>query len=413
MTETRRAVVTGIGVISPLGNSAAELYSALKNGRSGVRVMPEWHDRFGKNIAAAPVSLDPVRVKQISRKVRRTMGNAALFAGLAAQEAVAESGIDAAEFTTGRTACVIGSTIGSASSMMEACLAEAEQRRDDLSSCHFFRLMSHSSSFNVADMFGINGIQLSPCAACASGLQALGTAQELIRLGKADVVIAGGSDESTSLVASSFQLLYALAERETDQPETLPRPFDADREGLVCSEGAGILVVEELEHARKRGADILFEIAGYATNCSGWHVSHSDERQIANCMKTALADARIAAESVDYVSAHATGTQIGDKAEADAIRTVFGDRVPVSSLKGHLGHTLGASGALELAAVRGMMRDGIVLPTRNLEHVSDCAGILLPRTIEERKVRVFVKNSIAFGGVNSSLVCRVVDDMEN
>ena len=404
--EKRRAVVTGIGVVSPLGNSASVFYEALKAGRSGIRAMTEWHGEFGKNIAGAPVSLAPAEVKAISRKVRRTMGNAALFSGVAAAQAVAQSGLDAAEFSAGRIGCVIGSTVGSASSMTEACVAEFEGRRDDLSACHLFRLMSHSSSFNVADMFGINGIQLSTNSACASGLQAVGTALELIQLGKADAVIAGGSDEATPLVASSFQLLYALAEEESAEPETLSRPFDARRQGLVCSEGAGILVVEELEHARRRGAEILFEVAGYATNCSGWHVSHSDAKQIANCMRTALDDAGIAPSEVDYVSAHATGTRVGDQAEAEAIREVLGGGVPVSSLKGHIGHTLGASGALELAAVAGMMRENLVLPTRNLEEVDDCAGILLPRTAEERELRVCLKNSIAFGGVNATLVCR-------
>jgi len=404
--EKRRAAVTGIGVVSPLGNSVSAFYDALKQNRSGIRAMTEWNDYFGKNIAGAPVTLDPVEVKKINRKIRRTMGNAALFAGLAAQEAVAQSGLDPAEFSAGRIGCVIGSTIGSASSMTEACVAEYERRRDDLSACHFFRLMSHSSSFNVADMFGINGPQLSTNSACASGLQSLGTALELIQLGKLDAVLAGGSDESTPLVASSFQLLYALAEEETPEPQKLSRPFDAAREGLVCSEGAGILVVEEYEHAKRRGAPILFEIAGYATNCSGWHVSHSDEKQIANCMKAALEDAQVNADEIDYISAHATGTKVGDQAEAVAIRSVFGDRVPVSSLKGHLGHTLGASGALELAAVYRMMQDGLVIPTRNLETVEDCAGILLPRTVMEQKVKTFVKNSNAFGGVNASLVCR-------
>ena len=407
--NNRRAVVTGIGVVSPLGNSIDSLWEALLANRSGVRAMPEWFEYFGKNIANAPVTLDQLQVKQINRKVRRTMGNAALYAGIAAQEAVKNSGIDPAIFTTGRTACVIGSTVGSASSMTDACTAEAEGRRDDLSACHFFRLMSHSSAFNVADLFGINGIQLAPCSACASGLQALGAAQELIKLGKADVVVAGGSDETTSLVASSFQLLYALAERESDEPEKLARPFDAAREGLVCGEGAGILIVEEYEHAKARGAEILFEIAGYATNCSGWHVSHSDEAQIANCMRSAMADAGVNADEVDYVSAHATGTKVGDAAEAAAIRSVLGEDVPVSSLKGHLGHTLGASGAVEMAAVHGMMKNGLILPTRNLETVDDCSGILLPCSIMEQKVRVCVKNSIAFGGVNASMVCKALD----
>ena len=308
----RRAVVTGIGAITPLGNSTDGLYRALLENRSGIRAMTEWRDEFGRNIAGAPVVLDPAEVKKISRKVRRTMGNAALFAGLAAQEAVNQSGLEPEFFTSGRVGCVIGSTVGSASSMTEACVADYEGRRNDLSACHFFRLMSHSSSFNVADMFGINGPQLSTNSACASGLQALGTALELIQLGKVDAVLAGGSDESTPLVASSFQLLYALAEEESPEPDKLSRPFDAGRTGLVCSEGAGILVVEELEHAKRRGAPILFELAGYATNCSGWHVSHSDELQIANCMHAALADAGINAEEVDYVSAHATGTRVGE-----------------------------------------------------------------------------------------------------
>ena len=408
MAEKRRAVVTGIGVASPLGNSSEAMYAALKEGRSGIRPMPMWQEKFGKTIAAALVTLDETQVKKISRKVRRTMGNAALFSAIAAQEAVENSGFPQEEFTSGRGACVIGSTVGSASSMVEACVAESEGRRDDLSACHFFKLMSHSSSFNVADLFGINGVQLSPCSACASGLQSVGAALELIQLGKADAVVCGGSDETTSLVASSFQLLYALAERETDTPETLSRPFDASREGLVCAEGAGVLMVEEYEHAVRRNAPILFELAGYATNCSGWHVSHSDELQIANCMKAALADAGVAPEEIDYVSAHATGTIVGDKAEAAAIASVLGNKVPVSSLKGHLGHTLGASGALELAAVYGMMRDGIIIPTRNLESVTDCSGIWLPDKIIDHKINTFIKNSIAFGGVNASLVCRTV-----
>lgn len=404
--EKRRAAVTGIGAVSPLGNSVAALYNALKNGRSGIRAMTEWHDIFGRNIAGAPVSVDPAEAKKISRKVRRTMGNAALFAGIAAGEAVEQSGLTPEFLSSGRVGCIIGSTVGSASSMTEACIAEYEGRRDDLSACHFFRLMSHSSSFNVADMLGINGPQLATNSACASGLQALGAALELIQLGKVDAVLAGGSDESTPLVASSFQLLYALAEEESPEPEKLSRPFDSERTGLVCGEGAGVLVVEELEHAKRRGAPILFEIVGYATNCSGWHVSHSDEKQIANCMISALADAGINADEVDYVSAHATGTRVGDQAEAAAIRAVLGDRVPVSSLKGHLGHTLGASGAVELAAVAGMMREGVVLPTRNLETVDDCSGIMLPRTMLERRVRICLKNSIAFGGVNATLICR-------
>jgi len=274
----RRVVVTGIGIVSPLGNTVDTLWNALMENRSGVRVMPEWREYFGMDCVNAPVSVTEDEIRSINRKIRRTMGNAALYACIASKEAVAQSTLDPEIFQSGRVGCVVGSTVGSASSMMEACAAEAAGQRDKLSSCHFFRLMSHSACFNLSEMYGINGIQLAPCSACASGLQSIGTAQEMIRLGKADVVLAGGTDESTTLVASSFQLLYALAENGAEHPETVAKPFDADRSGLVCGEGAGILVLEEYEHAVRRNADILFEIAGYATNCSGHHASRSDER---------------------------------------------------------------------------------------------------------------------------------------
>ncbi len=407
MGGERRVVITGAGVVSSLGFSRDELHRRLSAGESAVRFMPDWAEFMQAefDVVAAPVELDEATVKSINRRHRRSMANAALFAALAAQSAVSESGLSRETLSSGRTGCIVSSTVGSASAMFDSCKAVIERRFEDLSACQFFRLVSHSSAFNTANLFGITGVQLSPCSACASSLQSIGLAYEQIRSGRQEVFLAGGSDEATAMVTGSFSQLYALAEGSAYPPGRRSRPFDAARGGLVCGEGAGMLVVEELEHALSRGAGILAEIKGYATNCTGSEISQSDSSSIVRCMQAALADAGIAPGDVDYLSAHATSTVAGDREEAAAIREVFGERVPVSSLKGALGHTLGASGAIETSAVIEMMRRGEILPTANLENVAeDCRGIWLPEKTVKKDVKTVLKNCIAFGGVNASLV---------
>ncbi len=409
--KKRRIVITGAGVISALGFSREELYQSLLAGKSAVRFMPEWEGQIplgGDNVTAAPVDLPLEKSKSIKRHYRRSMGNAALFSTLAAQTAVAESGLTAEGLSDGRTGCSISSTIGSSSEVYESTKAVIEKRFNELSACQFFRIVSHSSAFNVANFFGINGVQLSPCSACASSLQSIGLAYEQILSGRQEVFLAGGSDEVTPIVVSSFRHLYALAESNELAPHEQSRPFDAKRCGLVCGEGAGILVVEEYEHALRRKAPILAEIVGYATNCTGSQISQSDSASIECCMRLALADAQLQPDEVDYISAHATSTLAGDREEATAIRAIFADRVPVSSSKGYLGHTLGASGAIEITAVLEMMKHGIILPTANLEQVAeDCAGLNLPLKPLKKKITTVLKNCIAFGGVNASLVLQI------
>ena len=266
--EKRRVVVTGAGVVSALGGSRAELFEALLAGRCAVRRMPEWSAKLPGVPLAAPVELDPEIAKRINRKFRRSMGPAALFASLAALQAAEESGLDAELLGSGRTGCAVSSTMGSSSSIVEATALLLSGRREEMPATQFFKCASHSSAFNVANLLGINGVQLSPCSACASGLQSVGAAMEQIQLGKQDVMLAGGSDEATPAVAGSFEQLFALAGGDVE-PERASRPFDADRRGLVCGEGAGILVLEEYGHAVRRGAPLLLELTGYATNCSG------------------------------------------------------------------------------------------------------------------------------------------------
>lgn len=270
----------------------------------------------------------------------------------------------------------------------------------------FFKSVSHTAAFNVANWFGIRGCVLSPSAACASALQAIGVGRDLIASGTQDLVLCGGAEELAPEVPVSFELIEASGGFDHAHPEKASRPFDAERRGLVCGEGAGIVMLESLEHARKRGAEILGEIRGYATCASGSALSQSDASAILRCLELVYRDAGVEPACTDYVSAHATSTIQGDREEAAALRKFFGDSVPVSSLKGHLGHTLGASGGIELIATLEMAARSELLPTLNLEHPDEeCGSVDLIRGIRPREIRFFLKNSFAFGGINATLLC--------
>ncbi len=391
----KRVVVTGTGVISALGCDCDSLWNNLLAGKSAVRTMPEWPD-MPPGTLAAPVELDENVLKSVDRKLRRSMGQVAVYAALAAQQAVLQSGLSPELLGSGRAGCMISSTMGSARNLKESVEIWNSPDREMMPAMQFFKCVSHTAAMNVANLFGIRGMQLSPCSACASGLQAVGAAYDAIRAGRQDVVLAGGAEELSPMVTGSFELLFALSRTDS-------RPFDADRDGLVCGEGAGVLVLEEYEHAVRRNAPILFEVAGYATNCSGMSLSQSDGDSIEACIRLALADAGV--DAVDYVNAHATATSQGDREEASALRNVFGGKVAVSSLKGNLGHTLGASGAIELAMAGRMMEMGLILPTRGLRVVAeDCGGLDHVMELREQRIDTFVKSSFAFGGVNAVLV---------
>jgi 3-oxoacyl-[acyl-carrier-protein] synthase II len=275
-----------------------------------------------------------------------------------------------------------------------------------LTSTKCFQCFSHTVTMNVFQYLGLRGTVLATSAACASGLQAVGVGYDLVRLGRQDLVLCGGAEELHETVTGSFDILAATSTGYNRLPEATPRPFDRQRDGLVCGEGAGVVVLEDRERALARGAPLHGEILGYHTCGSSFHVSQSDHSAIAACILGALRDADVPAGQVDYISAHATGTIQGDAAEARAIREIFGARPPVSSLKGHLGHTLAASGAIELVAALRMMAHGIVYPTRNLEQVGpDCDGIGHVQRARPLQIRCFLKNCFAFGGINAALVC--------
>ena len=408
--KQKRVVITGMGVVSPLGYGVDRLYDGMKNGESAIKSMPEWNEYASlRSFLAAPCEIRNER--DIPRKSRRSMSPLSIMAAQAADEACNDSQIPRDILSNHRCGCVTGSTMGSAKVINEAYeIILPEKDFSQLTSMMFFKCMAHSCSANLAQYLGLKGMVLATSAACASSLQAIGTGFDMIRNGRQDIIFCGGAEEVHPTVTGIFDLLYATSVNYNDAPDKSPRPFDKERDGLVCGEGAGIVVLEEYEHAVARNAKIYAEIKGYNTNGSGEHVSQSNPDAMVYCMKGALEDAGVKASDVDYVNAHATGTLQGDAAEAEAISSVFGSNVPVSSLKGYIGHTMGASGVIELIATLEMMEHSEVIPTRNLDNPSeDCSSIYHPRGVEKKDLKCFMKNGFAFGGVNASLICEKVD----
>jgi 3-oxoacyl-[acyl-carrier-protein] synthase II len=403
----KRVVITGMGCVTPLGIGVEALMDGLAAGRSAVQKMEDWKIYQGlRSLVGAPAPLE--NEKEIPRQQRRSMGRMSLFAAQAAKQAELDSGLSAELVQGDRCGCVSGSTMGSAGSINETFETMLPDR--DLSllnSTKFFQCVSHTTAMNISQYLGIRGMVLSTAAACASGLQAVGTAADLIRSGRQDIVFCGGAEELHPTVTGSFDILFATSTGYNDAPEQTPRPFDRARDGLVCGEGAGILVLEEFEQAKARGAKIYGEVTGYHTCASGSHISQSESESMIRCMCAALGEAQLNPEQIGYISAHATATAHGDEKEAEAIRTVFGSKTPVSSLKGNLAHTLGASGAIELIASLNMMEQGVLYPTHNLTDIDPaCAGIDHLIKARETPVSAFLKNSFAFGGINAALVCR-------
>lgn len=399
----RRVVITGMGLRSALGNTPDLLFDALLEGRSAVRSFPEWRAISDLQclVGAPAPGFDP---RDIPRKHRRSMGKVAMMAVTAAADAVKLAGLDDATLTGGRTGAAIGSTMGSNKAEEEFWRHHIDTGSAyGLKSTHFLKVMSHTCSTNVAMYLGLTGEAISTNAACASSNQALGAALDRIRYGRVDVMLAGGAEELHVAAAITFDVMGGGSRAFTDRPHLTPRPFDAQRDGIVVGEGAGILVLEARDHALARGATILGEVLGYGGASDAVNMAHPAPDGMETAIRLALDDAGVRSSDIDYISAHATGTPIGDAAEATALYRVFGGGVPVSSTKGHLGHTMGACGALEAITCLLAMRRGVVPPTLNLDQ-PDVAPILLPTKPLARTVRHAMSTNFAFGGVNTAVV---------
>lgn len=405
--QLKRVVVTGMGIISPYGRGIGTLMEGLLAGRSGVVNVPELAEITGMRtrVAALVTGVDPM---DIPRKFRRSMSNMSVFATLAAQDAVAQGGLTLEELSGGRLGVSIGSTVGSPQTMQEFFRDfSVDNSLERMKSTLFFHIMNHSCAANVSQALGITGRILAPSAACSTSCQAVGYASEMIAMGKQDFMLCGGADEFHPLTSATFDIINAASARFNDSPTRTPRPFDRDRDGLVCAEGSGILLLESLESALQRKATVLAEISGFATTSGPASIANPNPVYIADCMRLALNDAELDPAEVDYVNAHATATEQGDIAESEAIFSVFGGSVPTSSLKGHFGHAMAASGTLELAACIEMMRNGFLIPTHNLENIDPLCGQI--RHLQEcsyQPVNTVIKNNFALGGVNSSIILR-------
>lgn len=403
----RRVVVTGFGAVTPFGCGVPVMWQSLMEGRTAVRHCPMLSEIRGLRTTLAAV-VPEVDAQWIDRKKRRYMSKMSIYATIAAHEAIRMAGLTPDDVLDVRTGVCVGSTTGSTWEI-EHLFGEVLKERniEGVKSTHFFKIMNSSCAVNLAQALGIRGRLLAPSAACATGTVAIGLAAETIALGKQDVMICGGADELHALTVGVFDTLEASSRAYNERPDMTPRPFDRDRDGIVCGEGAGIVVLESLEHARARNAGILGEISGFAVCGSPEDMANPGLESLVECMRTAVEESGLREDQIGYLNAHATGTIRGDCAECEAVERVFGRDIPVSSLKAHMGHTMAACGALELIATFLMLRQGLLLPTRNLHQPDDTCGRLnLLTEIDRRQVEAAISNSFALGGVNSAMVIR-------
>ncbi len=408
MKHPHRVVVTGFGGITGLGHDWPAICANLEAGRSAVRHIHDW-DRYTnlRTRLGAPVASFDLPA-HYTRKRTRSMGRVALLAVRASELALEDAGLIADPvLNSGRTGIAYGSASGSLEPILACARFMETGSLAGASANSYVQQMAHTGAVNVGVFFGVRGRIIPTCSACTSASQAIGYSWETLRQGLQDVMIAGGSDELSIGSAVIFDMLFATSTRN-GEPECTPRPFDRARDGIVLGEGGATAILETLEHAEARGAKIYAEVVGFGTNADGDHVTQPNAATMAECMRLALADADIPPRRIGYVSAHATGTGRGDIAESMATREVLGEEVPVASLKGYFGHTLGACGALEAWLAIEMMNAGRFAPTLNLAEPDPACAPLDYHYGEPREIApdYVMSNNFAFGGINTSLVFR-------
>lgn len=415
MNNNRRVVITGLGVVSPLGNDVETFWSNLKNGVSGIRRITALDPTpYDCQIAGEVRDFDPKQHFKNIKDVRRT-DRFAQLAMAAGKMSLADSGIDLEKVNLDRFGVLVSSGIGGLKTLEDQhsiLLAKGPSRNSPFT---IPMLISNMASGLISMEFGLRGPNMCIVTACATSNNAIGESWRIIKFGDADVFLAGGSEASIVAVGvAGFSAMKALSTRN-DEPERASRPFDRDRDGFVMSEGAGVVVVEELEHARRRGAHIYCELVGYGLSADAYHMTAPPENGegASRAMNLALQHAGISPEQVDYINAHATSTGLGDISETRAIKKTFGEhakRVSISATKSMTGHLLGGAGAVEMAACALAIRDGVIPPTINLENPDEeCDLDYTPKVAKEQKVRVALNNSFGFGGHNATLLAKVFE----
>jgi 3-oxoacyl-[acyl-carrier-protein] synthase II len=405
---SRRIAVTGMAGISPLGNDWPGVRARLGEYRNAVARMPEWAGYDGLNTLLGAPAAEFTLSERYTTKATRSMGRVALMATRASELALADAGLLGDPLVkSGKLGIAYGSSAGTPKAICDFGKMIDEKSTKGINATTYIKMMSHTAPVNLGVFLGVTGRIITTSSACTSGSQGIGYAYETIRGGQQRAMIAGGAEELCVTEVAIFDTLFATSVRN-DAPETTPRPFDAERDGLVLGEGAGTLILEDWEHARARGATIYAEVAGFGTNSDGSHITQPKAETMQIAMELALADAELSPSAIGYVNAHGTGTQQGDVAEAQATWNVFGAKVPVSSLKSYMGHTLGACGALEAWMSIEMMRTGWFAPTVNLTRVDPlCAELdYIVDAGRELQCEYIMSNNFAFGGINTSLIFR-------
>ncbi|HMN41370.1 MAG TPA: beta-ketoacyl-ACP synthase II [Phycisphaerales bacterium] len=423
-----RIVITGMGALTVLGHTAQDTWAGMREGRSGIALVKgeefdQYEGKWAVKIAGQVTGWK--HGDWIEHREARRLDRFALLGMAAAVEAVKHSGVDFSKEDPERCGVVVGSGVGGITTIEEGVIVMRERGPDRINPFTVPRLMVNAATGNISIMFGLQGPATAHATACASSGHAIGDAVDKLRSGKLDVVIAGGAEASVSpLCIGAFMTMKALSTRN-DEPTKASRPFDADRDGFVMSEGAAMFVLETEEHAKKRGATIYAEIVGHGNSSDATHITAPDAAGggAARSMRWALEDAGLNVGDIDYINAHGTSTPLGDKAEVEAVTRVFGDlarksrggKIWMSSTKSMHGHGLGASGAIETIACVHAVRDGIIAPTINLDHASpgrDENGNLLPafdmefvaNHARERRVKYAMNNTFGFGGHNVTLI---------
>lgn len=408
----RRVVVTGLGVVSPIGNNVPDFWKSLCDGRGGIARITQFDPtNFDSQIAGEVKGFDPS--PYLTPKELKRMDHFVQFAVVASYEAIKDSGIDLGKADRNRIGVIIGSGIGSLKTVEEQTRVMWEKGPDRMSPFLIPMLIVNMAAGQVSICLGLGGPNSCVATACATGSHSIGDAAKIIQRGDADAMLAGGTEACiTNVGIGAFCALKALSTRN-DDPEHASRPFELDRDGFIMGEGAGVVLLEEYEHAKRRGAKIYAEFVGYGMTGDAYHITAPipGGSGAARAMRAALNDAKLNADDVNYINAHGTSTKLNDKVETLAMKTVFGEKtkIPISSIKSMTGHLLGAAGGVEFVACCLSVRDGIAPPTINYKTPDpECDLDYVPNAARKMQMNVVMSNSLGFGGHNASLIIKKI-----
>ena len=402
MSTLKRAVITGIGAISCIGNNISEITKSLKLGTSGIRFNESYKELGMRSQISGSINLNLKDL--IDRKHLRFMGEAASYAYLSTAEAIKDSGMDLSRFSSQDVGVIAGSGGASSRSQVEAADIVKSKGVKRIGPYRVTQTMGNTVSAALATFFGIKGVNFSISSACSTSAHCIGSALEQIQLGKQKIILAGGAEDEHWTMSSMFDAMGALSSSYNESPEKASRPFDIDRDGFVIAGGAGMLVVEELDHALERNADIYAEITGYGATSDGDDMVHPSGEGATNCMLKAVE--MYGKDNIGYINAHGTSTPAGDPVELESIKKVFKDKIPpISSTKSQTGHTLGAAGALESIFSLLMLKNSFISKTLNLSStIDEGEGLDLVSEVRNQDLNAVMNNSFGFGGTNVSLV---------